>query len=254
MPKVYFKNSKSEFLDYTLTPPPGNKKTRALVIYVHGFVSDQSGEKALFFGKQFNQAGMAYLAFDHRGHGKSSGTMREMTVTRNLDDLDLIMTTVRSDFSKTVLIGSSMGGQTAAWYALRNPDIVTANLLIAPAFQFFQNRKAELGPEGLERIKKDGYYTFKNDWVEVTIGSQLFDDAAKYPMESLIESYRTPTLILHGTEDDSVPVKDSVTFIRLTSARPSELHLISGGDHRLTDNKAALFKAMEAFLAREDTI
>jgi len=250
MSKVYFKNSKSEFLDYTLTQPAGGKSSDTLVIYVHGFVSDQSGEKALFFRKQFNQAGMAYLAFDHRGHGKSSGTMREMTVTRNLDDLDLISKTVRSDFTKTVLIGSSMGGQTAAWYALQNPDRVTANLLIAPAFQFFQNRKAELGPEGLERIKKDGYYTFQNDWVEVTNGSQLFYDASKYPTDALIESYRTPTLILHGTEDDSVPIKDSVVFTRLTAAQPMELKQISGGDHRLTDHKEALLETMVAFLSR----
>lgn len=247
MPKVQFKNSPTDSLDYTLTPPPGQTGSDVLVVYLHGFASDQSGEKPQFFRDSFNKAGAAFLAFDHRGHGKSSGRMKDLTVTRSLEDLDLILKEAGKDFPKRILIGSSMGGQTAAWYAARNPGTIAANLLIAPAFRFFQNQIREIGPEGIARIKKEGTYTLQNEWVEVTVGVDLFEDALHYPMENLLRDYLTPTLILHGTGDASVPIEDSIEFTRKSRARPSDLLVIGGGDHRLTEHKETLFQSMERF-------
>ena len=90
MPKIIFPQNPSHFLDYSLTSPRGKNSHDTLVIYVHGFASHQNGEKVLFFKDQFTEVGMAFLAFDHRGHGNSSGTMKELTVTKNLEDLHQI--------------------------------------------------------------------------------------------------------------------------------------------------------------------
>jgi uncharacterized protein len=120
------------FLEYTLSMPFGNKKTDTLFVYLHGFASNQKGEKVLFFRDRFIESGAAFLAFDHRGHGSSSGEMKDLTVTRNLEDLDTILKGPASEFKKIILIGSSMGGQTAAWYSANHPDRIAANLLVAP--------------------------------------------------------------------------------------------------------------------------
>jgi hypothetical protein len=136
MPRLYLSDTQDEFLDYTLTLPLKPHEPETLVIYVHGFASHQKGEKVLFLRNRFIALGAAYLAFDHRGHGRSSGTMKELTIRRNLEDLDTLIREKGKDFKKRVLIGSSMGGQTAAWYASRHPDLITANLLIAPGFRF----------------------------------------------------------------------------------------------------------------------
>ncbi|HUJ78845.1 MAG TPA: alpha/beta fold hydrolase [Nitrospiria bacterium] len=240
----------SDHLDYTLTPPAAGRPATTLVTYVHGFASDQSGEKVLYLRDRFTAAGCAFLAFDHRGHGRSSGTIRELTVSRNLEDLDAVLQQHVGGYARHVLVGSSMGGQTAAWYAARHPDVIAAAVLIAPGFRFIERRMEELGPKGLERLRQSGQIVYKNQWVEVTIGPALFDDAGQYPMDRLLALYRTPSLLLHGTEDDSVPFEDSVVFTKLTKARPLELVLIAGGDHRLTDRKETLFSEIEAFLRR----
>lgn len=206
------------------------------------------GEKAEFFREGFTRAGAAFLTFDHRGHGASSGTMRDLTVTRNLEDLEAVLAAAGSGFKRLVLIGSSMGGQTAAWYAARHPDRVGANLLIAPGFRFLEHRVRDLGPEGLDRLESVGETAVRNEWVDVTIGRALLEDGRRYLMESLLASYRTPTLIIHGAEDDTVPIEDSLEFIRRSSARPLELRVIDGGDHRLTEHKETLFTAMRGFL------
>lgn len=244
----------SDQLDYTLTQPPDGRKATTLVIYLHGFASDQCGEKVVYLRDCFNGIGCAFLAFDHRGHGRSSGTMKELTISRNLEDLAAMLHAFGRDYSKTILVGSSMGGQTAAWSAARRPDLVAGAVLIAPGFRFIERRMEELGPKGLAQLRKEGQMTYKNEWVETTVGPALFDDAGQYTVDQLLPVYRTPTLIIHGTEDDSVPFEDSVVFTKLTKARPLELLLIAGGDHRLTEWKETLFSAAQEFLRRQQLL
>lgn len=250
MVRLALPDSPGDYLDYTLTLPKSKRATGTLIIYVHGFASHQKGEKVLFLRDRFTAIGAAYLAFDHRGHGNSSGKMKALTITRNLEDLDAILRSKGRGFKRRILIGSSMGGQTAAWYAAHHPDLITANLLIAPGFRFLQNRLRELGTTGLKRLKAEGQITIKNEWSEVTIGQELLKDARHYPVERLLKDYQTPTLIFHGTDDSAVPFQNSVDFIQKSNARPMQLLLIAGGDHRLTDHKDALFAHMHTFCRR----
>jgi pimeloyl-ACP methyl ester carboxylesterase len=250
MAQINLPGKPEEFLNYTLTLPQMCQTPNTLMIYLHGFASHQNGEKVLYLRDRFVKMGAAYLAFDHRGHGDSSGAMKDLTITRNLEDIDIIMNAVGTNFKQRILIGSSMGGQTAAWYAARHPNLITANLLIAPGFRFLQNRLKQLGTKGLKKLKAEGQITIKNEWVEVTIGKGLLDDARHFTMDKLMKHYRTPTIILHGTEDGAVPFQDSLEFIQRTKARPLDLLLISGGDHRLTDYKDILFEHMYAFCKR----
>jgi pimeloyl-ACP methyl ester carboxylesterase len=219
-------------------------------MYVHGFASSQRGEKAAYFLERFVARGDAYLTFDLRGHGASSGTMAELTVTRALADVETMLAWARERFTRVVVIGSSFGGQLAAWAAARDPNVIAANLLIAPAFAFYENRARDLGPEGEARLRAEGYAIVRNEWVTTTIGRELVDDAAGYGLDRLLPLYRTPTLILHGTEDTTVPLAGSVEFVRRSAARPLELVAIAGGDHRLTSHKAVLFDHMVGFLGR----
>jgi pimeloyl-ACP methyl ester carboxylesterase len=244
--------SSGEYVDYTLSCPPSCGNPDELIVYIHGFASHQRGEKALYFGKRFVARGDAYLAFDLRGHGASSGTMADLTVTRALEDVEAMLEWANERFARMVVIGSSFGGQLAAWAASRDPRRIAANLLIAPAFSFYENRVRDLGPEGVARLRAQGQTIVRNEWVTTTIGRELVDDAQGYELDRLLAGYRTPTLILHGTADDTVPLSGSVDFARRATARPLELVAIAGGDHRLTDHKAVLFGYMEGFIARLD--
>jgi len=241
-----------DYVDYTLSCPPSCDNPDSVVVYVHGFASHQRGEKAMYLGERFVARGDAYLTFDLRGHGASSGTMTDLTVTRGLADVEAILAWAQQRFPRIAVIGSSLGGQLAAWAAARDPKRIMANLLIAPAFSFYENRVRDLGPEGMARLQAEGYSVVRNEWVTTTIGRDLVSDAEGYGFDRLLAAYRTPTLILHGTNDSTVPLAGSIEFASRSSARPLELVAIAGGDHRLSDHKAVLFDYMAGFLDRLD--
>jgi len=178
--------------------------------------------------------------------------MTDLTVTRALADVETILAWAQQRFPRIAVIGSSLGGQLAAWAAARDSKRIVANLLIAPAFSFYENRVRDLGPEGMARLRAEGYAIVRNEWVTAPIARNLVDDAEGYGFDRLLAGYRTPTLILHGTEDSTVPLAGSVEFAARSSARPLELVAIAGGDHRLSDFKAVLFDHMTGFLDRLD--
>lgn len=238
----------NDHLDYTLTLP--SQPTEILFIYVHGFVSHQRGEKALYFRDRVVEQGMAYLTFDLRGHGGSSGTIRTLTLTRGLEDLSMVLTGPAAAYRKIVLIGASMGGQLSVWTAAWNPNRIAAAILIAPSFSFYENRLRDLGEAGLRRLNQEGEGRIKNEWIDVTIGRELVEDAKQYEIEKILPTYRTPTLIAHGTADTTVPLEGSLDFIRRAAARPLDLVLVGGGDHRLSREKPYLFDLIMTFAHR----
>ncbi|MBI3805187.1 MAG: alpha/beta fold hydrolase [Nitrospirae bacterium] len=238
----------NEHLDYILTAPA--QPTDTLFIYIHGFASHQHGEKALYFRDRVVERGFASLAVDLRGHGDSSGTIETMTLTRGLEDLAALLAGPAAPYERIVFIGSSMGGQLAAWTAARHPGRIAANFLIAPAFSFYENRLRDLGEADRRRLDQGGDLRVKNEWIDVTVGRRLIDDAKQYQIGRLLPTYRTPTLIVHGTADTTVFPEGSLDFVRRATVPPVDLLLIAGGDHRLTRQKEYLFELMLAFLHR----
>ncbi len=58
---------------------------------------------------------------------------------------------------------------------------------------------------------------------------------------------KTPTLILHGTQDETVPYQLSKNFTQKVEV--SKLALIADGDHRLIAHKETLFEEMWDFVS-----
>ena len=205
------------------------------VLYVHGFGSHRAGEKSLTLAAQCERRGWTFAAFDFRGHGTSSGTMRDLTASRLLEDLSAIRDFLNAGgHSRLGLVGSSMGGFAAAWFAVRFPDIVTGCVLLAPAFRFLERRVAELTPGELDDWLRTGVRRLHNEWVDVEIGYGLVEERVAFDSVDLARRWRTPLLIYHGLADDVVPVADSLAFVEATRCSQVELRLMKAGDHRLS--------------------
>jgi pimeloyl-ACP methyl ester carboxylesterase len=70
------------------------------------------------------------VAFDARGHGRSSRRPTDVSSDAHVDDA--IFVVERLDLAPVVVIGQSLGGRTALLVAARRPDLV-AGLVVAEA-------------------------------------------------------------------------------------------------------------------------
>jgi alpha-beta hydrolase superfamily lysophospholipase len=211
------------------------------IVWLHGFGSHRGGEKAAEIQERCRRRGWAFAAFDFRGHGASSGSIHDLRASRLIEDIAAIRGFLASRGHATLgLVGSSMGGFAAAWFAKQNPDAVLGCVLIAPAFDFLRRRWDRMTEAERELSRQTGRIRVKSQWVDVEVGSGLIEERDRFLPDDLAAGWRTPALIFHGLADDVVPVEDSLAFIRAVEYPRVELRLLRDGDHRLTDYKSEI--------------
>jgi pimeloyl-ACP methyl ester carboxylesterase len=182
------------------------------VLYLHGFASGPNSTKGVAFEKHFAVRGIAITRLDLR-----VPSFEHLRLCAMLD------TVQHAIGDRAILIGSSLGGLTAARVAERDPR-VAALLLMAPAFQIAARWQTMLGADW-ERWRQTG-------WREVTdyttgkparVDFGFIEDARQIDVG--FPDVTVPTLILHGTEDDVVPIEHSRRFAEgRANVRLVELH------------------------------
>jgi pimeloyl-ACP methyl ester carboxylesterase len=221
------------------------------IVYVHGFRSVRSGEKAQALEEAAARRGWTFAAFDFRGHGESSGTMLDLRGSQLLADLEAVHAFLAGKgVTRLGWVGSSMGGWATSWFAVKRPEAAAANILIAPGFHFLTARYDRLSPAERERWKREGVLRIRNEWVDVDVGYGLVEEAPQYPHETLTRCLDRPTLIFQGMRDEIVPYTRVLQFVERFNCPHVELRLYKDGDHRLTERKHEMAEAACEFLAR----
>jgi pimeloyl-ACP methyl ester carboxylesterase len=220
---------------------------RAAVLFVHGFGSRRDGEKATYLGDTLSADGIAFLAPDLRGHGESGGDLAAITIERSIEDLRCVAgEPLFRDAPRRVLAGSSFGGLVAAWAAAEDPGLCERLALIAPAFGFIERHVAELPPGRAEAWRRGEPLRVEREWITFDLDNRILLEAERRPVSDLARRLDRPTLILHGRNDESVPLRASEEFAR--SCPAVELCVIEDGDHRLVDHKETLGRRILAFV------
>lgn len=108
--------------------PDSAHKPKAVVALVHG-IGEHSGRYA-HVAEAFVNAGYAFSAFDHRGHGKSGGPILYAPSYEHMrKDIDSHIQHTRERFpgAPLVIYGHSMGGSLVlSWLFSRKPDVACA--------------------------------------------------------------------------------------------------------------------------------
>lgn len=243
-----------ESLAVRLAAPPDRR--RPALLYLHGFGSDQEGEKATAFRDLAGAAEIAFCSFDFRGHGHSGGGMEHLTMTRNLDDAEAALVWLAGRWAGPIgFFGSSMGGATAMWLTASRPDgpaqRLAAGVAIAPALALDRSFARRLGEEGMERWRRSGRLAVDEGALSCELGWELITDLAAHPASSLAPLYSTPTLVFQGTADDSVPWRETADFAAACRPGLVDLHLFHGADHRLIAEKEQIWRLAADFVSRQ---
>lgn len=249
------------------------------VILIHGWPlsADSWDEQAMAIAA----AGYRAISYDRRGFGRSSQPWSGYDYDTLSDDLAAVI--AYADAPNAIIIGFSMGGGEVARYMSRhNAKSVVKAALISSVVPF--RLKTEDNPSGTEQeafdktaraINKDraAFFTefFKTFFGVGTPGNNVSDELLRHmaavamqgsiraTLECLkafsstdfrpdLEHFKVPTLIIHGTEDKTVPIDASA---RLAAAGISQATLIEyeNAPHGLfVTDKDKLTKDILAFI------
>ena len=104
------------------------------VVWLGGFRSEMTGNKAQALDAWAQRAGRAFVRFDYFAHGASGGAFEDATISRWRADALAVIDQLTE--GRLVLVGSSMGGWLACLAAMARPERIAGLVLIAPAADF----------------------------------------------------------------------------------------------------------------------
>ena len=207
-------------------------------LYLHGFASGPKSTKGVAFESYFAERGRAIERLNLRVPSFEHLRLSEMIST--------VQSAIGDDGA--ILIGSSLGGLTASRTAERDRR-VKALVLMAPAFQLAARWRDMLGP-AWETWRESGW----REVTDFTTGQQARVDFGFFEDVTAVDvgypAIDIPTLILHGTGDETVPIERSRAF----AAGKSHVRLVELDDgHELVASLPTLLAETEAFLAQVDS-
>ena len=216
----------SDGLSYALFLPEGEPEVGVVVLHGAG----SAKESHFDFARGCRDEGMAALAYDARGHGRSEGEFGPGA----LDDALAMVELLRAHAPRVALRGSSMGGFTAIHAAVRDPELC-AVVAICPATEDLLVRA--LRADGPERFRCDVAAT--ETWLR---SLDIFAAAGELGAD-------TGLLLLHARGDEQVPYTVSEELFA-AAHEPKRLLLLPGGHHRSLQHDMELQAVSRRFVRK----
>ncbi len=175
-------------------------------------------------------AGMEVIALDRPGFGRSGP---EGSVTSLVAQAQAVVALLPRDGSRAVLLGHSLGGAVIARVAADHPQQVSALVLLAASLDPEQEKIHPMQPiVATWPLRAMLPRALRNSNEEL-----LVLKAELQQLATVLARVQAPFIIVHGTEDDLVPVAN-VPFMqaRFSAARCSKTVLLPGLNHFLPWN------------------
>lgn len=205
-------------------------------LYLHGFASSPQSAKARYLSDRFQSLSLPLTCPD-----LNQGDFFHLTLSRQLEQVSNLYPPKPTP---VVMIGSSLGGLTAACLGERSPQ-VDRLVLLAPAFGFLDHWLPKLGAEEVREWQRTGQRLVYHYALEqsVPLSYEFVTDAARYDARQLQRPI--PTLILHGTQDEVIPIQSSRDY---AASRPWVELIELESDHALGDEaQPQIWQAIQQF-------
>ncbi|QMS89470.1 alpha/beta hydrolase [Nostoc edaphicum CCNP1411] len=204
-------------------------------IYLHGFASSPNSAKARDISDRFSQIKTKLKIPD-----LNVGDFSQLTITRQITQ---VAAGFSDDSTPVTLIGSSLGGLTAAHLGQQYLQVQRL-VLLAPAFGFLSHWLPKLGNEEVQRWQQEKHIMVYHygEGRSIPLSYNFVTDAAQY-QEKLLQR-PIPTLILHGKKDEVIPIEASRDFAR---SRPWVELVELDSDHALGNVMEEIWQAIRLF-------
>ena len=223
------------------------------VVFLPGFRSDMTGDKASALAAYCAARGQAMLRFDYSGHGASGGRFQDGTIGRWAADALAVIDQVSSD--SLILVGSSMGGWIALLATRARPERIVALVGIAAAPDFTEvlmwqamsfEQRATLMSHGVLQVPSQ-----YGDPYPIT--RALIEDGRDHLLLHAPIAIDCPVRLLHGQCDPDVPWEFALRIADQLTSPDVRVTLVKDGDHRLSrpQDLTLLRQTLAALLAED---
>ena len=244
-----------------------------VILFSHGWpLNADAWESQMMF---FASNGFRAIAHDRRGHGRSAQLWSGNTIDGYADDLATLIETL--DLRNIILVGHSTGGGEVARYVGRHGTKRLRKVVLVSAIPPIRLRTAA-NPDGapmaafdeiraqVERDRAQYYHELaipffglnrsatavsqgvRDDfWRQcMAAGLKAVHDGIKAQSETDftpdLRRFDVPTLIIHGDQDQLVPVANSA-LLQAKLIRGAQLDILPGAPHGLTVTHRDRFNA-----------
>jgi len=210
---------------------PGRSPT---VVFLPGYRSDMTGDKATALAAFCGQRGQAALRYDYSGHGASGGRFEDGTI--GIWTADALIAIDRLTKGPLLLVGSSMGGWIALLCALARRERVAALVGIAAAPDFTETLMWQaLSFAQRATVMEQGIVHIPNQYGDPTpITRALIEDGRTHMLLSESIPLQCPVRLLQGQADPDVPWEMALRIASQIESADVQVTLVKDGDHRLS--------------------
>jgi pimeloyl-ACP methyl ester carboxylesterase len=204
------------------------------VVFLPGYRSDMTGDKAQHLASLCAARGQAMLLFDYSGHGASDGAFTDGTIGRWSADALAVIDALTT--GPLVLIGSSMGGWIGLLVALARPERLAGFIGVAAAPDFTEALMwASMMPAERATLERDGVLMIPSAYGEPTpVTRALIQDGREHLVMDGPIPLDCPVRLLHGQADTDVPWETALRLAKQVSSPDVQLLLVKDGSHRLS--------------------
>ena len=236
---IEFKNDKGLNLRGFIHRP--NKYDTA-VIFIHGFPGSMFGTAARVL-TIFSKLGFLCMRFEFTGTNTSEGKFENKRMSQETNDIKSAIDFLEHNFKfkKLILVGHSTGAIDAALYAHKDKRI-TKLILLSGVSDLKHAVHYDFTDEQVNQFWSKGYIAYKcpGAWYHnKKLKKAFYDEFFTLNIPKSLKKYYHPLLIVHGSKDESVPVKEAHQLYKIAN-KPKKILIIRGADHRFTKKRHQL--------------
>jgi pimeloyl-ACP methyl ester carboxylesterase len=232
------RNEQGERLDVAFHP---GKRKDVLLILGHGVTGDKDRPLLVALAEGLAERGWPCLRVSFSGNGESEGRFVDSCITKEVGDLQSVLSAVPEGV-RVAYAGHSMGGAVGVMTAAMDGRIkVLVSLAgMTHTAEFVRREFGEVVPDqgcmwDEEHCPLSRHYVEDLEGIGSTLGAA--------------SRVKQPWLLIHGVEDDVVPVSDGKNALAAASCVKEWLEIPGAGHSFGPESYAMVMDAMNRWLA-----
>lgn len=230
--QIQFPNDFGENLAGTFHVP--SRESRCGIILGHCFTCSRYTRILHEISLTLVDKGFKVLRFDFSGNGQSEGDFSQSFYSKQIAEMKTAASFMSAEGVSWIgLAGHSMGAVVALLAAGEMDSVKAVCTLAAKASALITTHF--LSQSQIQELQQTGRVHFISRGRNLELTKNFFVDAEKYDLSSILASLPQPLLVVHGDQDEIIPVEDAY---KLHQYKPvnTDLAIIPGADHMFSQD------------------